>query len=384
MQKLKIAIVEPFYTDSHKQWIDGLVQFVPHQYTLLTLPGRHWKWRMQGAAVELAKQYNQLNQTFDFIIASDMLNVALFKALVQSEQQNKHPTPIAVYFHENQLTYPWSKTDVDPQLKRDAAYQFINYTSTLCGDAIFFNSQYHQQSFLNALPTFLNQFPDYKNLDTIQSIQQKSKVLPIGLNLKKMDAFAHFQNQRNEQNEYPLILWNHRWEYDKNPDEFFDILKQLKERGVKFKLVVLGKAYQKRPEIFNRVPEIFKDELQHIGYCESEEEYIKWLHLADILPVTTTQDFFGISVIEATYCNTIPLLPMRLAYPEHIPQSHHSTFFYEDTKDLTNRLQRLIFNVKILRKQKVSNFVEKYDWSKLLNIYQFAFQKLSFLIEKEH
>jgi len=374
---LNIAIIEPFYADSHKQWIDGLVQFTPHQYTLLKLPGRHWKWRMQGAAVELAKQYNQLNQSFNLIIVSDMLNVALFKALAKSEPLKKHP-PIVLYFHENQLTYPWSKTDTDPQLKRDAAYQFINYTSALSADAIFFNSPYHQQSFVEALPAFLNQFPDYKNLDTIKRIQQKSKVLPIGLNLKRFDAYQHLQSQRNEHNEYPLILWNHRWEYDKNPDEFFDVLKKLKERGVKFKLVVLGKAYQKQPKIFNEIPVVFKEELQHLGYCESEEDYIKWLQLADILPVTVNQDFFGISVVEAIYCNTIPLLPKRLAYPGHIPQSHHSTFFYEDHKDLINRLQRLIFNVKILRKQKVNQFVDKYDWGQLSDIYNVVFQKLVF------
>jgi len=378
MQKLNIAIVEPFYADSHKQWIDGLVQFTPHQYTLLTLPGRHWKWRMQAAAIELAKQYNHLGKTFDLIIASDMLNVALFKALAQSEINKKRP-PIILYFHENQLTYPWSKTDTDPKLKRDAAYQFINYTSALCADALFFNSQYHQQSFLEALPEFLNQFPDYKNLDTIKNIQQKSEVLPIGLNLKKFDAYQHLQKQRKEQNEYPLILWNHRWEYDKNPDEFFGTLQTLKERGIRFKLVVLGKAYQKHPKIFTDIPLIFKEELQHIGYCQSEEDYIKWLQLSDILPVTTIQDFFGISVVEAIYCNTIPLLPKRLAYPEHIPQNHHSTFFYENTKDLTNRLQRLIFNIKILRKQKVSQFVEKYDWSQLANTYNSIFQKILIL-----
>lgn len=375
MQKLKIAIVEPFYADSHKQWIDGLMKFTPHQYTLLTLPGRHWKWRMQGAAVELAKQYNQLNQTFDLIIASDMLNVGIFKALINSKK-TETLAPFALYFHENQLTYPWSKTDADPQLKRDAAYQFINYTSALCVDAIFFNSQYHQQSFLEALPDFLNQFPDYKNLDTIKNIQQKSTVLPIGLNLKRFNVYQHLQNQRKEQNKFPLILWNHRWEYDKNPDEFFSTLKKLKERGVKFKLVVLGKAYQKQPKIFNEIASLFKEELQHIGYCESEEDYIKWLHLADILPVTTIQDFFGISVVEAISCNTIPLLPKRLAYPEHIPQNHHKTFFYEDSKDLTNRLQRLIFNIKILRKQKVSQFVEKYDWSYLSSTYNMNFMKL--------
>lgn len=377
---MNILLVEPFYADSHKQWIDGLMEFTNHEYTLLSLPGRHWKWRMQGGAIELAKQYNQLKATFDLIIVSDMLNLTTFLALTNIKPknrklQNSQTTSIAVYFHENQLTYPWSKTDPDPQLKRDAAYQFINYTSALVADIVLFNSQYHQNSFLEALPLFLNQFPDFKNTGSIETIRHKSKVLPIGLNLKRFDKLEHLQKERKTTNKYPLILWNHRWEYDKNPDLFFKTLLKLKNRGVKFTLAVLGKSYNKQPEIFSKIPAMFKDELQHFGYCKNEQDYIKWLHLADIIPVTTIQDFFGISVVEAIYCNTIPLLPYRLAYPEHFPVQHHQTFFYKKNEDFINRLQRLIFNVSIIRKQNVSQFVAKYDWVNITKSYNLLLSK---------
>ena len=38
--------------------------------------------------------------------------------------------------------------------------------------------------------------------------------------------------------------------------------------------------------------------------------------MSDILPITSNQDFFGGSIIEAMYCETTPLLPKRLTYPE--------------------------------------------------------------------
>jgi len=370
---LEILVVEPFYTGSHKQWLDGLIQHTKFNYTTLTLPGRYWKWRMQGAAVELSKQFKALNKSFDLIIVSDMLNLPLFKAMAGSKILN---IPIAIYFHENQLTYPWSKTDLDTETKRDAAYQFINYTSALVADGIWFNSSYHYNSFLNKLPQFLNQFPDYNNVETVKIIRAKSKVLYLGLDLNRFDAQNEIQIKRKELNDYALILWNHRWEYDKNPGLFFNTLLTLKQNGVKFKLAVLGEQFKRSPEIFSKVPKLFKDELIQFGYCKDEQEYIYYLQLADILPVTAMQDFFGISVVEAMYCNAIPLLPNRLAYVEHIPQKLQATFFFENEKEFAQQLQRMIFNVKILRKQNVRQFVLQYNWSEIKNLYEKEFTGL--------
>ena len=59
-----------------------------------------------------------------------------------------------VYFHENQASYPWSPNDRDIQYNRDTHYGFINYVSALTADHVFFNSEFHMNSFLNALPSF--------------------------------------------------------------------------------------------------------------------------------------------------------------------------------------------------------------------------------------
>jgi len=364
---LEILVVEPFYTGSHKQWLNGLIQHTNFKYTSITLPGRHWKWRMQGAAIEIAQQFIAINKQFDLIVVSDMLNLPLFKTLAGKNILN---TPVAVYFHENQLTYPWSKTDTDTKTKRDAAYQFINYTSALVADKLWFNSNYHLNSFLNALPPFLNQFPDYNNAKTVETIKAKSKVLYLGLNLNRFNTQAALQQKRNELNEAALIVWNHRWEYDKNPDLFFNTLLTLKQNGVKFKLAVLGEQFKRSPKIFVEIPHLFKEELVQFGFCKDENEYIHYLQLADILPVTALQDFFGISVVEAIYCNTIPLLPKRLAYVEHIPEKLQNAFFYDEDKAFAHQLQRMIFNVKILRKQNVQQFVTQYNWDSMKVIYE--------------
>ncbi|MFT5169279.1 MAG: hypothetical protein ACI8P3_004528, partial [Saprospiraceae bacterium] len=178
---MKILIVEPFFSGSHKKWACGYQQYSQHNVEILSLPGRHWKWRMYGGAVSLANTFKKNNYQPDLILASDMLDLSTFVSLLRKEINN---IPVALYFHENQITYPWSPTDQDVSLRRDNHYGFINYTSALAADYIFYNSQYHLDSFLRSLPRFLNQFPDYRELQNIDAIRKKSALLYLGVDLK--------------------------------------------------------------------------------------------------------------------------------------------------------------------------------------------------------
>ena len=49
-----------------------------------------------------------------------------------------------------------------------------------------------------------------------------------------------------------VILWNHRWEFEKNPETFFDVVFFLAEEGVPFKLALVGEATRKWPPVFER------------------------------------------------------------------------------------------------------------------------------------
>ena len=300
---MQILLVEPFYGGSHRQWIDGLIKSSVHSYSLLTLSAHHWKWRMHGGAVTLANQFLKSDAKFDLVIVSDMLDLATFIAMTRKRLAG---VPVAIYFHENQITYPWNELDQDVVKNRDNHYGFINYVSALTADVCFFNSDYHKNSFLSALPSFLRQFPDQQNTFSISQIEGKSRTLHLGLDLKNLDLAIPPENP-----DEAVLLWNHRWEYDKNPDLFFTTLFQLKSELVPFKLIVLGQELKQSPPIFQQAKEMLKDNIIHWGFCENREEYASLLHLADFIPVTSNQDFFGGSIVEAVYCNTIPLIPER-------------------------------------------------------------------------
>ncbi len=366
---MKILLIEPFFTGSHESWAKGYQQYSEHEIQILSLPGRFWKWRMYGGAVELAAQCNALKDFQpDLLLTTDMLDVTTFIALTNKAYNR---LPVALYFHENQITYPWSSTDPDITLQRNNQYGFINYTSALAADQVFFNSTYHLHSFIDALPSFLKQFPDYKGIENIPLIKDKSQVLPLGIDLSRFNDY-----QQPSDNAIPILLWNHRWEYDKNPDLFFKTLMQLKAEGISFQLVVVGDSYQKIPAVFKEAKKQLQEEIIQYGKVSSFQEYAEWLWKADILPVTNQQDFFGQSVVEAMYCNCHPILPQRLAYPMHIPPTHHADYFYHTEEAFYQMLKNAISNFKTKRNPSVQSFVSHYDWRILATQYDAVLAEL--------
>lgn len=350
----KVLVIEPYYIGSHKYFTDGLIEHLPAEKVLLTLPGYDWKWRMEGGAIELAEKFKQLEEyTPTKIICSSMLDLPTFLSLIKL---NSHQISIILYFHENQFEYPVKKNE-----KIDFHFGFIQYKSALIANHLFFNSNYNLTSFFSKLEKLLSILPKHPFQENLQKLKQKSKVVPIGFNFEEYNRYKIEKKTQGP----PIILWNHRWEYDKNPNDFFTILRALKERH-DFKLVVLGKQSETYPEIFNVAKEEFKKELLYWGYCEQKEDYVKWLWKADILPVTSHQDFFGISVIEAMHCETYPLLPNRLAYPEHFKDIKEKQQYFYDENHLLDSLSYIIET----KKYREANFdFTQYSWQSVIKYF---------------
>jgi glycosyltransferase involved in cell wall biosynthesis len=371
---VNITLLEPYYTGSHRAWAAEYAARSRHRVDILNLAGRHWKWRMHGGAVTLARKFLAADRQPDLLLASDMLDLTTFLALTR--QRTAH-CKTAVYFHENQLTYPWSPTDADPAKQRDMHYAYINYTTALAADTVLFNSRYHQQAFLDELPSFLNAFPDNNEWATAQQIGRKSAVLPLGLDLRRLDPFRP-EPQACASQRTPLILWNHRWEYDKNPEEFFKVLFQLADEGFLFEVAVLGESFGKQPRIYAEARERLGTKIVRWGYVEHFAEYAGWLWRADILPVTSRHDFFGGSVVQALYCGCTPLLPNRLAYPEHVPEQLHDEVFYNDRGELVSSLRRLLAaTAEPVRNEGFRTFVARYDWKNLVPVYDDFFEGIA-------
>ena len=125
---MKILLLEPYFTGSHKAWAEGYQSNSAHDIEIISLPGQFWKWRMHGGAISVAKEFMQSDFQPDLIISTDMLDLTTFLSLTRSKTAD---IPIVLYFHENQITYPWSSNDRDVMEKRDIHYGFINIASAL-------------------------------------------------------------------------------------------------------------------------------------------------------------------------------------------------------------------------------------------------------------
>ena len=275
-----------------------------------------------------------------------------------------------LYFHENQITYPWSPDD--QIVERNEQYGFINFTSALAADVIWFNSDFHRMSFLDALPGFLKKYPDFQSLHRIPEIEKKAHTRWLGLPLQELDI-----EDKPERTDSPILLWNHRWEYDKDPDTFFRLCFDLADRGHDFRLIVLGEEYKKQPPIFSQARERLASRLLHWGYAKSRSEYARLLWQADILPVSSQQDFFGGSTVEAIYCNNYPILPNRLAFPEHLDLNLHSENLFSDYEELLFKTERALKQVEAIRKYDFYRlFVSRYDWKQLAPVYDRELDKI--------
>lgn len=345
----RIAVFEPYCGGSHKQFLDVLTAHSSHEFNLFTLPARKWKWRMRGAAMWFAREEapKLLNDAggadVDLIFTCDMLSVADLRALLPPPLTK---LPIVTYFHENQLTYPLSPDD-----RRDYQYGMTNITTCLASDAVWFNSHHHMNAFLSAAELLLRMMPDFVPPHVIEDVCAKSSVFypPVDVTIDEsaggsdQPRFARGESEGGEpeKGDRPMrILWPHRWEYDKNPKDFFDCMVKLHRKGTPFELVLVGEQFRTAPPEFAAAIEELSDHIVHAGYLESRSDYLRMVKSCDVVVSTAIQENFGIAIVEAIMLGCFPLLPNRLSYPELIPQEFYAQMLYETPDELRARVTR--------------------------------------------
>ncbi len=348
---LKILVLEPYYGGSHRSFLSGLEK-LPFEFELMTLPARKWKWRMRLSAPYYADKLRETDRKFDLIICSTFVDVASFRGLAPAWVRE---APLLTYFHENQFEYP---TQVDDE--RDMHFALTNLTTALASDSLAFNSAYNLKTFLEGIEKLLKKSYDMKLDNPSGIIRERSRVLPPGIDFSVIDAA-----EGPDRDGPPVILWNHRWEHDKNPELFFNTLLKLDEEGLDFRLVVLGESFREHPPVFDEALKNLSDRVLYSGYAESREEYAEWLRHGDIVVSTAGHEFFGMAVIEAVRAGCRPLLPKRLSYPELFP----GEFLY-DENDLTFRLKEYILNKQRLSEDRAIELTRAFSWDTLAPAYR--------------
>jgi len=359
---MKVLALEPYYGGSHQAFLEGWIRFSSHNWTVLKLPAHHWKWRMRHSAVTFAEQVRTLPDcSFDAIFCSEMLSLATFLGLAPVSLRNAKPI---VYFHENQLTYP-----DEFRTQRDHHFVFDHVLSILAADQVWFNSAWHLHQFRTACGDFLKHLPDYQLDQTFDQAMSQALVARPGL--PEINSSPRLLNLS-----HPHIVWAGRWEKDKNPDTFFCAMRELKHRGIPFRLSVLGQSFRDSPTVFRTAEIEFANEIVHWGFLPSQQDYLSVLRETDLFVSTAIHEFFGIAAAEAIASGNLSLLPNRLAYPELLGNPTNSQLLYDGTvQGLTDHIVALT-SVSTFAQQASDEAVlvqrtltENLPWSILANEY---------------
>ena len=346
MPPRRILFVEPFHGGSHRAFLDGLVRHSRHDVVTSTLPGGEWRARMRRGAQELAARIDEVVGTFDILIASDMLDLPVFLALTRARFER---TPVMVYFHENQFTYPRIRGT-----KLNSWFGAINYLSARAADHVAFNSAYHRDDFHGALRTLAGEPNNWLVPGAIDEIAAKSLVLPVGVELADIrEAFAAQESRpslaagdvrRPGAPSSPLILWNHRWEFDKAPDVFVRAVLALRAEGLGFRLALAGDpGLNPHPAMFE-LPKLLGDDVVQFGRVESRAAYVDLLLASDIVVSTTRHEFFGVGMVEALAAGCFPIVPARFTYLDLVPTELHARWLWETEEELVELLRSAILN----------------------------------------
>lgn len=358
---MKILYLEPYLGGSHKAFLEGLMEHSSHTIIPVTMTEKYEKWRMSGGAVTLAMKSLELEEKPDLIFASSMMNLAGFIALTNPRFAN---TPIILYMHENQLTMPLPEGE-----ERDDTYSYQNFLSALVADQLWFSSSFHFEGFINELPVFLKNYSDYKHIDLVEKIRSKSLVVHPGLKLQKHDKTPKLRKT----NRLPVVVWNQRWDHDRNPEKFFRIINRLDDAGCGFELILAGDQLRDKPSAFSGIRKRYGNRILHYGYVTDFNQYSELLHRGDIVLSTSTYEFFCTALMEAVYCGCHPFVPNGLTYPELIPESLHepllhSAVFYNSEDDLFRKMQKLLNgNTRPLPEGTLKGIVRHLDWGRYIS-----------------
>ena len=350
----RLLVLEPFYGGSHRAFLDGLATQLPGVMQLLTMPDRHWKARMRLAAPQLVAELQRRKLRGDeyrAILCSSYVDVAAFRGLLPPPWRS---LPICTYFHENQFAYP-----VTTEAERDLHFAITNLTTALASDSLAFNSAYNRDSFLDGCRRMFARSADLRLAGAEEAILAKSVILSPGQDFAAIDAAP-----QAERDSAPVIVWNQRWEHDKNPEEFFAALFELVANDVDFRLVVLGESFRSTPVIFAEAKSRLAERIIHFGFAASPADYAAWLRRGDVVVSTAGHEFFGIAVIEAVRAGCRPLLPNRLAYPELFPDQ----YLYR-SGELSGRLTAALRGGR-LDDGEARGLTDRFAWPSLLDTYR--------------
>lgn len=308
---MKVLLLSAYGAASHLHWQRTLQRMFPHwQWQVLTLPPRHFSWRVRGNPLYWSiSERAVLEGHYDLLVATSMVDLATLRGLVPALAR----LPSLLYFHENQFDYP-QQSGQHSLLEA----QMVSLYSALAADQLAFNSAYNRDTFVAGVDALLRKLPDRVPAGVAAMLVDKALVLPVPIDIAgKLASGSGWPTPAEDAAQRPLrVLWTGRFEHDKGGDTLWYTLCELERLGLDYELAMTGQQFRRSPEIFNRIESEFSHRLIQFGYLEDVADYRALLRDADLVLSTAQHEFQGLAVLEAVASGCVPVVPDRQAYPE--------------------------------------------------------------------
>lgn len=365
-KSLKILYFEPEYHGYRRVLLDGLRRYSSHRIVPLH-PGTEGPDNLHLSLLTYLEKSSLkplLSETgegrdlpVDGIIITDVDSLIDFCTM---GRKWIHSVFSAILFQDQGFHSAWSG-------KRKDQYEAVRFIfGLLAANRLFFLSHRQRSDCVSLIDETLDNLPSTIDKEMIlANVEKKSQLLQPGLALRELDQWSHKIKYH-----CPTVLWNHRWEKDKNPEEFFDVIGRLAAENINFGLVLCGNTdctedaaeKEQMQTLFEKAREDLGHRVFYFGHCPSRSEYANLLWASDIVVSTARKHYFPASIIEAVYCNCHPVLSDIEEYRELIPSSFHDQYLYSHPDRLYETLKFLLSNPHQKEAGKVRESVSIMDW----------------------
>ena len=343
-----ILVLEPWYRGSHRKWVEGWRSASRHEIKVAAGPDAGWRRSLVLGPSCFAEAITQSATEIDALVASSPIDLATVLGLLGPTISRP---PTLLYMHESQIGYP-------PGPKGGQAQGAIinDWTAVSAADKVAVATHYHARVLIERMPPFVDELVPGAG-KKLENLLSDIEILPVGIGTTDLRPCEPTGPLR--------VMWNHRWSFDKGPNEFVHALSVLASEGQEFGVYALGEVERSGRRARRRLLNQLKDRIVLHGH-QQEGAYADALCQSDIVVSSSHHDFFGLAVTEAIAAGASPFLPNRLAYPEIVPESLHSTLLYE--ADLLEALRSVLSNSRQMLHQYRSAtmaHVANFEWSKL-------------------
>ena len=312
--QLDILALEPFYGGARRAMLETIVRCSRHRWTVLKLPPRRIERRLAVAANWFAEQLTRhWVGRVDLLFTSEAMNLtSLFELMPQIARK-----PTVVYFHDNQLP--------DVHTNTDAPLDLVNLSTAKAATEIWFNSAWHQRTFLARATSVLERHPELGGLEAVWDMQRKMLLVAPPVDLGAVHEAAGARARRD-----PTAL------FVETRDGDVALLDQalaiLRGRGQPLRLITVGPVVALPADVPRQaLPE--SDDAAHArGLCEAGA-------IVSIKPEAAC-DFL---VVRGLAAGCRPVLPASGFYSELLPESLRRAALYDVAPaPLADRIQDAI------------------------------------------